>query len=116
MVTLTRSQIRALFRKRNRLLQELSALSSLIRGSYLERLSTCTRPECTCHQGERHGPRAYVVVTREQKQRQVYVPKAQVQAVRAGVRQYHRMLELADGISEINLELMRGGALDESVE
>lgn len=116
MTTLTRFQIRALLRRRNRLLQALGALSRVMRGSYLERHSTCTRPGCACHQGERHGPRAYLVVTREQKQRQVYVPKAQVRAVRAGIQQYHRMLALADGISEINLELMRGGALDESVE
>lgn len=116
MATLTSSQIRALLRRRSRLLQELSARSCLIHGSYLERYSTCTRAECTCHQGERHGPRAYVVVTQGQKQRQVYVPQAQIEAVRAGVRQYHRILELADRISEINLELMRGGALDEFVE
>ena len=116
MTTLTRSQVRALVRNRSRLLRELAALSLLIRGSYLERFSTCSRPDCACHRGERHGPREYVVVSREQKQRQVYVPKAQLQAVRAGLLQYQRMIELADKISEINLKLMRGGALDESVK
>ncbi len=59
---------------------------------------------------------SYVVVTRDKKQRQVYVPKAQTTAAREGVEQHRRLMELVNRISAINLELMRGGALDESIE
>lgn len=103
----------SLLRERQRLLSELSQLSLLIHGSYFERYSTCSRPECACHQGERHGPRAYVAGRAEGKPRQHYIRRSQVRAVQKGVDQYRRMLEIADRISDINLELARAGRLDE---
>jgi hypothetical protein len=101
-------------RHRHKLLEELPQLVRLLRGSFFERFSTCSRPACRCHQGQRHGPRAYVAVTAEKAQRQHYVPKSQVEAVRDGVRQFHRVLAIVDRVTAINLELMRGGALDDS--
>ncbi len=106
----------ALRRERTRLLEELSTLSLLLRGSYLERFSTCSRPNCSCHQGKRHGPRRYVVITRDKAQRQIYVPQTQVDIVRAGIQQYHRLLEIVDRITAINLELMQRRVLNESVK
>jgi len=107
------SRAKSLRSERGRLLVELSYLSGLIHGSYFERYSTCSRPGCACHEGKKHGPRAYVSRTLEGKPGQHYVPKGQAQAVREGIEQYHRMLQIADRITEINLELMRGGRLDE---
>ncbi|MDO9509138.1 MAG: hypothetical protein Q7I97_07355 [Thermovirgaceae bacterium] len=107
------SKDRSLRSEREKLLGELSGLYGLIHGSYFERYSTCSRPGCACHQGKKHGPRAYVSRTLEGKPRQHYVPKGQVDAVRNGIGQYHRMLQIADRITEINLELMREGRLDE---
>lgn len=115
MAKLSRSRIGALRRERTRLLLELTELSLMVRGCYLERYSTCSRLGCKCHRGRRHGPRAYVVVTRNKVQRQVYVPQGQVEAVRTGVEQYHRLLKVVERISTINLELMRGGELNVSV-
>ena len=115
MKKLSGAKIAALRRERKGLLRELAQLSLVIRGSYVERFSTCSRPKCACHRGKRHGPRAYVAVTRNKAQRQCYVPKSQVEAVRAGVAQYHRLLAILERISSINLQLMRGGKLDESV-
>jgi hypothetical protein len=100
-------------RERQRLLNELSRQTKLIRGSFFERFSTCSRPTCVCHQGERHGPRGYVTVKEDQRQRQYYVPQSQTDAVRHGIQQYHRLLEIVDRISSINLELMQGGTLHE---
>lgn len=106
-------RMRALTRERARLLRELSTLSGLLRGSLFERFSTCTRPRCQCHAGRPHGPRTYVAVTSGKRQRQHYVPQSQRVAVREGVRQFHRLLAIADRLTAINLELMRGGVLDE---
>jgi hypothetical protein len=100
-------------RERQRLLNELTRLTTLIRGSFFERFSTCSRPTCKCHEGERHGPRGYVTVKEGQGQRQFYVPQSQTDAVRHGIQQYHRLLEIVDRISAINLELMQGGTLNE---
>jgi len=98
----------ALRREREKLLREMSEFQWLVRGTYLERFSTCSRPNCACHRGRRHGPRSYVVVTREKRQRQIYIPKKRVEALRRGIAQYRRLLEIVDRITSIDLELMRG--------
>jgi len=115
MTRLSSRRIAALRRERNRLLEELSTLSLLLRGSYFERFSTCSRSGCSCHEGKRHGPRGYVAVTRDKTQRQVYVPQTQVDVVRTGIRQYHRLLDIVDRITAINLELMQRRVFDESI-
>ena len=107
---------RKMVERRQRLLRELSALALLTHGSFLERFSTCARKDCACHQGDRHGPRAYVVVYRDGKQRQVYVPRQQLKTVRKGLRQHERAMKLLRWITDINLRLMRDGLLEESLE
>ena len=114
MSTLNEKKVRKLLSERRGLLEELSGLPLLMHGSYFERYSTCSRPHCSCHEGKRHGPRAYVAQQHGGgSPRQHYVPKGQVEAVREGIGQYHRMLEIAYRITAINLELMRGGRLAE---
>ena len=106
-------KINTLRKERRRLLEELPTLVRLLRASYFERFSTCSRPSCPCHRGQRHGPRAYVAVTTARTQRQHYVPQHQQLAVGEGIRQYHRLVTIVDRVTAINLELMRGGVLDE---
>jgi hypothetical protein len=103
----------SLLKERQELLSELSQLPLIIHGSYFERYSTCSRPDCACHRGKRHGPRAYVAGWAEGKPRQYYIRKSQISAVKKGIEQYHRMLEITDRISDINLALARAGKLDE---
>lgn len=113
MSSLSGKEERSLLRERQKLLSELSRLSLIIHGSYFERYSTCRRPGCACHTGARHGPRAYVAGRAQGKPRQHYIRKSQAGAVRQGIEQHRRLLELAERISEINLELARAGRLDE---
>lgn len=105
--------IRTLRRQRQELLDELPSLAGMIKGSVFERFSTCSRPNCACHEGKRHGPRCYLSITEGLAQRQRYVRKQDVAVVRAGVQQYHRFLEIARRITAINIELIREGAHDE---
>ena len=113
MSTLSDEQAASLRAERNQLLEELSRLSLLIHGSYFERYSTCSRRGCACHQGKRHGPRGYVALRSAGRPAQHYVRRSQVSAVQKGVAQYQRLLQVADRMTEVNLELMRGGRLDE---
>lgn len=110
------AKARKLIAKRRRLLRKLACLSLITHGSYLERFSTCARKNCACHQGTKHGPRAYLVVYRDGRQRQVYVPQNQIAAARRGVRQHEQALELLRQITDINLSLMREGLLMESLQ
>jgi hypothetical protein len=98
--------------RRRRLLQELGKLKVIIRGSYMERYSTCARAQCNCHKGKKHGPRAYVTSGKPQKQH--YVPQSQEKIVRQGIKEYRRLIDLADELTELHLELMREGQLDGS--
>lgn len=95
--------------ERAELLNEMTQLTELIHGSWVERYSTCSRPKCPCHQDQekRHGPRAYVVINEEGKQRQKYVPNSQKTAVKNGINQYKRLLAIGERISQINLLMMR---------
>ncbi len=93
--------------ERSQLLTELGTLSGLLRGSWVERYSTCSRAECRCHRGERHGPRRYLVVNEFGRQRQKYVPNSYVEAAREGMDQYRRLQEIVGRITEINLSLMK---------
>jgi hypothetical protein len=106
--------ISILQKRRRKLLGEAASLWLLICGSSFERFSTCSRPQCGCHKGQRHGPRTYVAVTVQKVQKQHYVPKEQVEAVEKGIRQYHRLLEIVLDVTRINLELMRRNALKET--
>lgn len=105
-----------LISRRRRLLNRLAGLNLLTHGSYLERYSTCVRESCACHQGKKHGPRSYVVVYRDGRQRQVYVPKDQVAVIRKGLQQHERALDLLRQVTDINLKLMREGVLEESLQ
>jgi len=96
-----------LIAERTLLLAELSSLPELLRGSWVERTSVCSRPGCKCHRGERHGPRHYLVVNEAGRQKQKYVPNARVQDAARGRAQYRRLLEIADRITQLNLALMK---------
>ncbi|NCC62244.1 MAG: hypothetical protein EOM12_15195 [Verrucomicrobiae bacterium] len=96
-----------LLEERGKLLSELSTLSHILHGSWVERYSVCSRPNCKCHQGKRHGPRYYLVINENGRQRQKYISNAQVEAAREGVAQYKRALMLVDRITQINMELIK---------
>jgi hypothetical protein len=99
--------VQKLLKKRHGLLQRITSLTLLLHGSYLERYSTCVRPTCACHDGEKHGPRSYIVLSRQNRQSQVYVPKDQRDLIRKGIKQYETLLAIVKDITDINLQLMR---------
>lgn len=100
-------EVKQLFLKRERLMKRMVSLCGLIRGSVFNRYSTCTRPECSCHDGNRHGPRWYVVSTHDGCQKQHYIPNEQVDAVKQSVDKYAELMRLIDSVTTINLSLMR---------
>jgi len=101
-----------LLAERAALLVELGTLPHLLHGSWVQRYSVCSRKDCKCHRGERHGPRHYLVVRENGKQRQKYVPNSQVEAAQAGRSEYDRLNEIVDRITQINLALMKEGAYE----
>jgi len=111
MNTRNKEKIAALLRQRRRLLNQLAELPLLLHGSHFERFSTCARPNCPCHRGQKHGPRSYLVVYRDKAQHQVYLPLSQIKAARRGIAQYQRLLKIVDQLTTLNVQLLRGEAL-----
>jgi hypothetical protein len=76
----------------------------------MERYLTCGKPDCKCARGQRHGPVWYLSVTLDQSHRTgTTVPPDQVEQVRRGIANYHRVKERLEKISDINRELLRRG-------
>jgi hypothetical protein len=96
-----------LLEERSTLLKELGSLSHLLRGSWVQRYSVCSRVGCKCHTGERHGPRHYLVINTGGHQRQRYVANSQVKLALEGLAQYRRVQEIIDRITQLNLTLMK---------
>jgi hypothetical protein len=101
-----------LLEERDALLEEMSTLSQLLHGSWVERYMVCSRADCKCHRGERHGPRHFLVVNEQGRQRQKYVASRHEPAVRAGLAQHRRLAQIVDRITQLNLALMKVDAYE----
>lgn len=98
--------------KRNDLLQELSTLKHVLHGSWVERYSVCSKKNCKCRRGQKHGPRRYLVINENGKQKQKYIPNSQVDIAKKGIQEYKRMQDIIMEITKINLQLIKGGNYD----
>ena len=93
--------------KRDALLAEMASLRGLLNGSLVQRYSTCTRKNCACHTGERHGPRLYLAATGDGGQRQTYIPAAFAAHAEEGVAQGKRLRAIVREVTALNLRLLR---------
>jgi len=106
--------VKKLLNERDLLLLELGRLPHVLHGSWVERFSVCSRPGCRCRSGgPRHGPRHYLVVREEGRQRQKYIPNAQVRAAKLGISEYQRLRKIVERITHINLALMKENAYED---
>ncbi len=104
---MSNTKIVQLIARRKKLLEELASFTQLLHGTWIERYSICSRKNCRCHQGEKHGPRYYVVVNEDGQQRQKYIPLSQAPAAIKGIEQHQRLQAVVDEITRINLELIK---------
>jgi len=93
--------------KRDALLAEMASLRGLLNGSLVQRYSTCSRKNCACHTGKRHGPRLYLAATGDGGQRQTYVPAAFAARAKEGVAQGKRLRAIVREVTALNLLLLR---------
>lgn len=96
-----------LIEERSGLLKELASLQGILHGSLVERYTVCSRPNCKCHQGDRHGPMRCLVVNVNGKQRQKYIPNKKVGEAMSGLKQYRRLQEIISRITMLNLQLFK---------
>ena|SRR5215204_7091135 len=84
---------------RSQLVQLLSG-AGLLRATLNPRQKVCGTPGCRCARGEKH-PALYVMVSRNGKPRQLYVPRSLEPQARQWVASYQRVRELLDELSRL---------------
>ena len=99
----------ALRQRKAHLLGSLKLPPHLIHASLLERFLTCGRPQCSCHQGHKHGPFFYLsrCLAKGRMSSLLLKSDAQITQARQAVQAYRQLLEALDQLSWINLELLR---------
>jgi hypothetical protein len=85
---------------------QLASTRWFLRGTLSERTGTCGKPNCRCARGELHRS-LYLVQSQGGKLRQICVPRAWRERVRAAVNDYRRMQELIEAVSELEWNRLR---------
>ena len=108
---LRRTSTLALRQRKAALRRQLTVPPDLLRASYVERFTTCGKPNCACAQGQRHGPFYYLTSNLAPGQVLKFLLKdpAQQQAAQQGVRNYQTHWQRLEELSQINAELLRRG-------
>jgi len=78
----------------------LEARGPLIRGSFGTRARLCGKASCRCAAGERHLAK-YLAASEGGRMRQVHVPAAEEEHVRAGVERYRRLMSARADLAEL---------------
>lgn len=101
----------ALRQRKAALLRQLDVPPDLLRASFVERFTTCGKPNCCCAQGQRHGPFYYLAAGMRAGQVLKFLLKSpeQQQRARHGVAGYQAHWERLEELSQINAELLRRG-------
>ena len=99
----------ALRQRRDWLLRGLKVPRDLLRASFVERFTTCGKPNCCCARGQRHGPFYYLTAGLKAGQvRKFLLSSAEQQAIaRHGVAAYQAFWDQLEELSQINGELLR---------
>jgi hypothetical protein len=97
-------------RRRRQLREELRGLSMvrLMRGSLVERLRRCGRPNCACarDRAARHGGR-FLTVHLEGRTQAVHVRPTDEEAVRAAINAYQEVWKVINGLTACELADLR---------
>jgi hypothetical protein len=108
---LRRKSTLALRQRKISLLRLLSVPADLLRASYVERFTTCGKPNCACARGQRHGPFYYLTANLAPGHITKLLLKtpADQEAAQKGVQGYQAHWEQLEELSQINAELLRRG-------
>lgn len=106
---LTRKSTLALRQRRDWLLRSLQIPPDLLRASFVERFTTCGKPNCCCSRGQRHGPFYYLAAGLKAGNVRKFLLKTPSQQANArhGVAAYQAFWEHLEELSQINAELIR---------
>ena len=106
-----RTSTLALRQRKAALLRQAALPPNLLRASFVERFTTCGKPNCACARGSKHGPFYYLTANLGVGHIRKVLLKTptQQQTVQRGVASYQAHWERLEELSQINLELWRRG-------
>lgn len=99
----------ALRQRKAALLRQIVVHPDLMRASFVERFGECGKPNCSCHQGEKHGPFFYLTQCLAAGNIKKFLLKSpqQQQRARTGIAHFHELYDALEELSQINSELLR---------
>lgn len=99
-------QLAHLRERRSALVEELRRTPNLMRGIVYERQRKCGRRSCACATGGPRHPGLQVNVTLGGKTRTRYVRQGERVQVEAWVAAYHRLWQVVEALTAVNLALL----------
>lgn len=105
--TFHRSKLSAAERNFRSRIAQLASGQWFLRGTLSERSGKCGKPNCRCTKGELHKS-LYLVQSQGGKFRQICVPRAWQERVRQAVKDYRRMQELIEEVSQLEWKRLQG--------
>lgn len=108
---LRRKSTLALRQRKASLIRQMVLPPQAIRASVVERFGTCGKANCSCHQGQKHGPYYYLTQCLAPGQIQKFLLKsaADQQAAKQATAAFNRYYDALEELSQINTELLRRG-------
>lgn len=103
---MTNSREYLLLRREN-LVRQLRDMPNLMRGTVVTRQRTCGRKSCACATGGPKHPGLQLCVTLRGKTHTRFVRQADLAEVVRMTKDWERLREIVDDLTEVNLELMR---------
>lgn len=108
---LRRTSTLVLRKRKAALLRQLAVPPDLVRASFVQRFTTCGKPNCACATGPKHGPFFYLIANLGPGHilKTLLKTPGEREAVHAGVAGYQAHWDRLEELSQINLELLRRG-------
>lgn len=105
--TFHRAKLSAAERNFRSRIAQLASGQWFLRGTLSERSGKCGKPNCRCTRGELHKS-LYLVQSHGGKFRQICVPRVWQERVRQAVKDYRRMQELIEEVSQLEWKRLQG--------
>ena len=97
-----------LLKRRKEVVQKAS-LEDIIRGTLIKRYLECIRLSCKCHKNKRnrHGPYYFLTIRKKDKSYHTYIPKEKIKKVKEWIKNYDKLWEVIEEVTEINKKLIK---------
>jgi hypothetical protein len=102
-----RDERKELEHQRDALIEQLHGLGNLMRGRLSRAWVKCGRKGCECEDGFKHE-KVHLLLNFRGRTRTRYVKREREAEIAALLSEYQRVWQIIEGLTEVNLELLRG--------